>query len=76
MSFSSGSIVNVIVVSGIQMVFCHWLYQLVEFVICIDIVFLQPNLEEFSFNPLRSKQINHLHVYFKKSHNSLKMPCD
>jgi hypothetical protein len=31
------------------------------------IVFLQPDLKESSFNPLRDKQINYLYVYFKKS---------
>ena len=38
--------------------------------------FLQPGLKEFSFNPLRDKQIDHSCVYFKKSHDSLKMSCD
>ena len=41
-----------------------------------DRVYLQPGLEESSFNPLRGKQKNHPHVYFKKSHDSLKMSCD
>ena len=40
------------------------------------IVFLQPGLDEFSFNPQCGKQIDHPHVYFKKSHDSLKMLCD
>ena len=42
----------------------------------LDKVFLQSGLEESSFNPLRSKQIDHPHVYFKKSQDSLKMSCD
>jgi hypothetical protein len=28
------------------------------------------------FNPLHGKQIDHPHVYLKKSHNSLKRSCD
>jgi hypothetical protein len=39
-------------------------------------VYLQSGLEKFSFNPLRGKQIDHLYVYFKKSHDSLKISCD
>ena len=42
----------------------------------LDGVYLQSGLEESSFNPLRGKQIDHPHVYFKKSHDSLKMSCD
>ena len=38
-----------------------------------DIVFLQSGLEKSSSNPLRGKQIDHSHVYFKNSHNLLKM---
>ena len=41
-----------------------------------DIVFLQPGLEESFFNPLCGKQIDNPHVYFKKSHDSLKTSCD
>ena len=39
-------------------------------------VFLQPSLEESPFNPLRGKQIDHPHVYLKKSYDSLKKSCD
>jgi hypothetical protein len=42
----------------------------------INIVFLQPGLEESFFNSLRGKQIDYSHVYFKKSHDSLKISCD
>ena len=45
-------------------------------ILIIDRVFLQLDLEEFSFNSLHGKQIDHLHMYFKKSHDSLKMSCD
>ena len=41
-----------------------------------DRVYLQPSLEEFSFNPLRSNQIDYAYIYFKKSHDSLKISCD
>ena len=33
-----------------------------------DRIFFQFGLEEFFFNPLRDKQIDHLHVYFKSTH--------
>ena len=39
----------------------------------MDKVFLQPGLEESFFDPLSGKQIDHPHMYFKKSHDSLKM---
>ena len=42
----------------------------------MDISFLQPDLEESSFNPLHDKQIDHPHVYFKKLYDLLKMSCD
>ena len=42
----------------------------------MDKVYLQPGLEESSFNLLRGKQIDHPHVYFKNSHDSLKMSCN
>ena len=42
----------------------------------MDIVYFQLGLEESFFNLLRGKQIDHPHVYFKKSHDSLKMSCD
>ena len=45
-------------------------------IFCLEIIFLQPSLEESSFNPLRGKQIDHLHVYFKKLLDSLKMSYD
>ena len=32
----------------------------------MDIVFLQPDLEEFSFNPLCVNQIDYPHVLFEK----------
>ena len=41
-----------------------------------DKVYLQPGLEKSSFNLLRDKQIDYPHVYFKKSHDSLKMAWD
>jgi hypothetical protein len=42
----------------------------------MDRVYLQPGLEESSFNSLCGNQIDHPHVYFKESHDSLKMSCD
>ena len=41
-----------------------------------DRVYLQPGLKESFFNLLCSKQIDHIHMYFKKSHNSLKILYD
>ena len=38
--------------------------------------FLQFSWEECSFNPLRDKQIDQSHVYFKKSYNLLKIYID
>ena len=35
----------------------------------LERVFLQPGLEESYYNPLRDKLIDHLRVYFKKSHD-------
>ena len=34
-----------------------------------DRVYLQPGLEESSFNPLRDKQIDHPYVYFNESYD-------
>ena len=39
----------------------------------IKISFPPIQLEESSFNPLRDKHLNHLYMYFKKSHDSLKI---
>jgi hypothetical protein len=41
-----------------------------------DRVYLQLGLKESFFNPLRGKQIDYPDVYFKKSHDSLKISCD
>ena len=38
--------------------------------------FLPIRFGEIFLQPLRGKQIDHPHVHFKKSHDSLKMSCN
>ena len=41
-----------------------------------DKIFFQSGLKEYFFNSLHDKQIDHPHMYFKKSHDSLKISSD
>ena len=50
--------------------FSHWM------LLILDGVYLQSGLEESSFNLLYVKQIDYPYMYFKKSHDLLKMLCD